>query len=84
MENTLVTEEISYMTVYAKYNKTPVYFWKEYIGQDGTEKSSERELVMFQQDLTYGELNEYIAGMPGPQDIYQGAHVPEMEFFFKQ
>lgn len=71
-ENTLVTEEISYMTVYAKYDKTPVYFWKEYIGQDGTEKVSEREIVMFQQDLTYGELNEYIAGISGPQDIYQG------------
>ena len=50
-ENTLVTEQISYMSVYAKYDKTPVNISRNYLNQDGEPAYDSGEMYFFRRTV---------------------------------
>ena len=71
-ENTLVTEQISYMSVYAKYDKTPVNISRNYLNQDGEPAYDSGEMYFLPENSTYGDLKAYVETLPAPEDSYQG------------
>lgn len=69
-ENTTVTSNISYMTVYAKYDKSPVRISKEYLDSEGETVYSGDELLLLPDGSTYGDLKKYVETIPAPSDSY--------------
>lgn len=63
----------SHISVYAKYEKTPVTIEYQYLDSNGSWNSTHtNNIVMFPNGSTYKDVEEYLAKQPAPDVTYQG------------
>lgn len=69
-ENTPIISN-SYISLYAKYEKTPVIFSYEYVNENGGWEYDSNHIILFPNGSTYKDVEEYLAKQPAPETTYK-------------
>ena len=69
-ENTPIISN-SYISLYAKYEKTPVIFSYEYVNENGGWEYDSNHIILFPNGSTYKDVEKYLAKQPAPETTYK-------------
>ena len=69
-ENTPIISN-SYISLYAKYEKTPVIFSYEYVNVNGGWEYDSNHIILFPNGSTYKDVEKYLAKQPAPETTYK-------------